>query len=193
MKDLFENLKNGSEVTSSNFTADLSLNVRGDITINKGVYSETISFYCDVSTLIYEGFVNVENLDINDTLETSFNGIPIDNEHNFKEGLKNLGLTTVAQSLEIEYKDQVEQVAIQLSKNKRIKAVFGEDVIFWQTLSESEQDIVKLEYAIKNYKTLQAYANCISKYVVVEDGTKIKPELKVLKAALKEARATKGN
>lgn len=193
MKDLFENLKNGSEVTSSNFTADLSLNVRGDITINKGVYSETISFYCDVSTLIYEGFVNVENLDINDTLETSFNGIPIDNEYNFKEGLKNLGLTTVAQSLEIEYKDQVEQVAIQLSKNKRIKAVFGEDVIFWQTLSESEQDIVKLEYAIKNYKTLQAYANCISKYVVVEDGTKIKPELKVLKAALKEARATKGN
>ena len=193
MKNLFENLKNGSKVTSNNLTADLRLNVGGDITINKGVYSETISFYCQITEMIYEGFVNVEDMDINDTLETSFNGIPIDNEHSFKEGLKNLGLTTVAQSLEIEYKDQVKQVAIQLSKNKRIKAVFGEDVKFWGTLSESEQDIVKLEYAIKNYKTLTAYANCISKYVVVEDGTKIKPELKVLKTALKEARATKGN
>jgi hypothetical protein len=189
MKNLFENLKNGSKVTSNNLTADLRLNVGGDITINKGVYSETISFYCQITEMIYEGFVNVEDMDINDTIETSFNGIPIDNEHSFKEGLKNLGLTTVAQSLEIEYKDQVKQVAIQLSKNKRIKAVFGEDVKFWGTLSESEQDIVKLEYAIKNYKTLPAYANCISKYVVVEDGTKIKPELKVLKTALKELKS----
>jgi len=186
MENIFKGLTNDSKVTSSNLRGNARFNYSGDITINKGGYSETFSFYCGVDTLMYEGFVSIDDLDINEVLETSFNGMPIDDTYKFKESLKNAGLTTLANSLEIDYKEQKKQVAIQLTKSKEVKAIFGDDVRFFETLSESEEAILKLSYAIKNYKSIQAYSNCISKYVVVEDGVKIKPELKVLKAALKE-------
>lgn len=194
MTDLFKNFKNNNEKrSSSDFKINTNLSINGSITITKGLLSNQTEYWCSIEKSIYgDKYLVLNDFDVN-LINSSFNGLPIDNLSKLKKTLSEAGLTTISDSLEISYDESVKEVALKLQANDTFKIVYGEDFLIFDALSTEEQNIIRLEYAIKTYDDLSAAAYVLKDYVKIEEGEKIKPELKVLKTALKEARARKSN
>jgi hypothetical protein len=168
------------------------LEIHGGIDIIKGALTEEISFYAKVGDSMYPGLIILEDWEINDVLGAEFNGMPIDDLCQLKSTLKESGLTTLANTLNMDSAESRKQICKQLLKDDMIKKVFGENQNFIELLSKTEKDIVHLTYAIKNYKNISENAYQLKNFCELdEDGRRIKPELKVLKAALKKLKATK--
>jgi hypothetical protein len=158
MKNLFEQFANGNaEVTSKDFCINgTSIEFYGNITITKG----GLSYNLDYSARLYEmknlmGYVGVDDWEGHGATNYVFNGIPIDNFIEFRNTLTSSGLATVAKSLEVSYKEEGKQIAIELQNHKVFKKIYGKNTIIFDTLTEDEKNILKLEYCIANYSKLQ--------------------------------------
>lgn len=195
MKNLFESFNNGNkEVTSKDGSMTANITFYGSFTIEKGGLSQELSFYASVSQMQYKGYVSIDDWEINDRTGASFNGLPVDSLRDLKSTLIGAGLSTVASSLDISNDEEELQVALQVSKDKIFKKVFGKDSIFWCTLSEDEKSILRLSAQIEKgeelYEKLSAKAHLLKRFVTIDElGQTIKPTFEELIIIVDELKA----
>lgn len=186
MNELFKSFNNGNKkVTSKDGSMSANITFHGSFTIEKGGLSQDISFYASVSGMQYKGYVALEDWEINDRMGASFNGLPIDSVCDLKSTLRSSGLSTVAESLDISEKEEERQLALQVSKDKIFKKVFGKDAILWCTLSEDERSIIQLSAQIEkgeeSYDKLNASCYFLKRFVTIdEDDNQVKPTFEEL-------------
>ena len=170
MKNLFEQFANGGgEVTSNGLSSDFRLNLSGSTTITKGGLSYTLCFYAYLAEMGIKNAVTIEDFDVNDSYDYTFNGIPIDSMDKLKTTLNNSGLSVVAQSLDVEWKDERKAVAKGVEKEKLFKKIYGKDAFMWEALTEHEQKLLKLQHFIDNYDTIAVGNYLIKDFVTEED------------------------
>jgi hypothetical protein len=201
MKNLFEQFANGgAEVSSKEFCIDgISVEFYGNLTIVKGGLSYNASY----SSRLYrmsniEHCICFDDWDIQDTSNWAFNGVPIDNIVDFKNTLKSSGLSSVAESLEVGYKAEEVQLAINIQKSKEFKKFYGKNAVLFNALTIDEKSILKLEYCVSNYDKLKPSNWCVSEFTnkveqVGDEGStrivSVVPPLEVLQEKLNELKS----
>lgn len=151
MKNLFEGLANQNNAKATYVaTKDTSgLRVGGHIKITKGILSVDLSYWGDVWTSKYDGCINLDDWDY-DIMNTYISGVKIDSISKFSESLKNMGLSSVADSLQINQEDIKEQVFLAVADSTSVKKFYDNHIFFTGLPFEQKRKIV-LDYAIKNY------------------------------------------
>jgi hypothetical protein len=140
-----------TKVQSSNAKLNVSPEFYGTIDVSKGSLSMTIHFYARMYKTKYETLVSLDDWDINETTDIKFNGVPIDSLAMLKQSMINSGLSTLASSLNIDNDDIAKQISIQIQGTNEFKTIFGDNAAMSNTLSEEEQNKIKLKFAIDNY------------------------------------------
>ena len=188
MNKLFKNFNNGNQkVSSKEFTAYPTVNFHGEITLIRGGLEQEVSYTSGLYEMNIKGYVSIEDWDIQEHLSNSFNGLPIDDLHAFKNTLKESGLQTLSDSLTIPNTDMTQQLALQLMSTSIFKKVFGKNTIIFDSLSDDEKKIVNLTHflAEDRFEKLTASSYILKDYVTTdEDGNKVKPDRSVVEIAL---------
>lgn len=157
MKNLFEQFANGGgKVTSEGLSVDFRANLYGTTTITKGGLSFTMNFYAFLDRGSIKNMVTLDDFDETDSCDYNFNGVPVDDIRQLKNTLKESGLSTVSESLDVTWKDQKFAVAKEIEKDKLFKKIYGKDAFLWDALTQDEQYIKGLEHAIENYEKVGA-------------------------------------
>lgn len=155
MKNLFEQFANGGdEVTSKGLIIDLRANLCGHTKITKGELSYTIGFNTYLCEMTIKNAITIEDFDIMESIDHNFSGVPVDSIHKLKDTLNNSGLSSIAKSLQVEWKDEKLAVAKEISKDKLFKRIYGKGAFIWEALTDDERSICKLEHTIENYETI---------------------------------------
>ena len=151
MKNLFEGLanQNNAKATYVAVKDTSGLRVSGLIKITKGALSVDLSYWGEVWTSKYEGYISLDDWDY-DMTNTYISDVKIDSISKFNEALKNMGLSTVADSLQISQEDIKEQVYLAIANSPSVKKFYDGKVLFTGLPFEQKRKIV-LDYAIKNY------------------------------------------
>lgn len=179
MNELFKNFKMGNQdVTSKDFTGHVRVNFCGDITIMKGGLEQEMAYTAYTYPMNIKGYVSFDDWDIQEQLSNSFNGLPIDDLYKFKKTLKESGLTTLADSLNVTDAETSKQIGLQLMNNPLFKKVYGKNAIMYETLSKDEQQILQLTNILKgdNFEKTTVHTYALRDYVTTdENNVKIKP------------------
>lgn len=173
---------NNTEVTSSNLDLQVSADFFGKMDITKGSLKMTISFYTRLYRMSYENCIGLDDWDINDRSDISFNGIPIDNIILLKTTLVNSGLTTIANGLDISDDEIKNEILNQVEQLKTFKEVYGKKARMFNNLSEEEKSKIKLKHSIDNYDKITLADRDIKEFLELnEEGEKSIPTLEKLK------------
>ena len=183
MENFLLNFKNtNTEVTSNNANISISPEFHGTIDVIKGSLSVRLHFFARMYKTRYgSNLISLDDWDINGISDVSFAGMPIDNLDALKTTMTNSGLTTVANSLEINNKDYEKEVCVQISKQKIFNSIFGKDAIMYDILSDKEKTNIKLTYIMNNLEDISVNNCDLKDYLVKdEDGNNVKPTLEQL-------------
>jgi hypothetical protein len=101
-----------------------------------------MNFYAFLDRGSIKNMVTIDDFDESDSRDYNFNGVPVDNIRQLKNTLKESGLSTVSESLDVTWKDQ--KIAVD------------------------EQYIKGLEHAIENYEKVGASHWYIKDFVTEE-------------------------
>ncbi len=140
-----------TQVQSSNAKLNVSPEFYGTIDITKGLLSMTKNFYARLYKTRYPDIVSLDNWDINETTDVKFSGLPIDSIDALRKSLSDSGLSTLSSGLEITDKDVSIQICLQIQETDAFKTIFGKDAVIMDTLSDNEQNKIRLKFAIDNY------------------------------------------
>jgi hypothetical protein len=186
MENFLSNFANVSkEVTSDNANVSIDPEFYGTIDITKGLLKMTIHFWAKLYKLQYENCVAINDWDINDVRNVSFGGLPVDDINKLKQTMRESGLGTVAEGLEISNEDNRKEIAKQIPQSKIFKLVYGDDVKMFELLSDEEVAKIRLKFAIDNYDKMKPTSHEIKDIVKInEHGYAIMPTLDELKAML---------
>ena len=150
MKELFESFKNTDQkVTALDSSFNYNVSLYGHTTIQKGGLEMEVSYNLHFGRMSYKNCVSIEEWDIVEIGNTSFNGLPIDDLDALKLSLKSSGLKSVANSLVIGDEDILKVASASVEKDKTFKDIFGEDAILWSALSEDEQEVFNIVFLIE--------------------------------------------
>ena len=174
MKNLFESFKNSNQVVSSSDAyLGISVEFNGSLNITKGQLTENISFYARTYKMSFANggnYISIDEWHINDTASVSFNGLPIDDIEKLKTTLNNSGLSTLANSLEIEHKEREIEIAKQIQGSKLFKTIYGKDAVMWNALDKQDQHFKKLEEALINYDNISIHTYVVKDYLKEDEG-----------------------
>lgn len=186
MENFLSNFANVSkEVTSKSDNVSIEPTFNGNIELTKGLLKEKISFYARVYESVFSGYASLDDWDLNEVYDVSFNGIPIDNIDKLKATLKDSGLKTVAEGLEVGSEDYRKAISDEIQKSKFFKAIFGDDAKMFDSLTKEEQTKVRLKHAIEHYDDVRANTFYVQEFLKLdENGNKVLPTLDELKAML---------
>lgn len=182
MENIFSGLEvlNG-EVSSKILGDSFHLNLSGEIEVTKGNLSCTYNFWCNTFEYKYaENLIGFDDVDW-DFCGAKLGNLPIDSLNTLKSKLAESGLTTLANSLEIDNHEIRKQISLHLASNKTLIKVYGKKFRIFENLSEEEQTILKLDYVISNYDSRGVYEK--TQFNITEDdeeGNKIVPTLEQL-------------
>lgn len=182
MENIFSGLEvlNG-EVSSKILGDSFHLNLSGEIEVTKGNLSCTYNFWCNTFEYKYaENLIGFDDVDW-DFCGAKLGNLPIDSLNTLKSKLAESGLTTLANSLEIDNHEIIKQISLHLASNKTLIKVYGKKFRIFENLSEEEQTILKLDYVISNYDSRGVYEK--TQFNITEDdeeGNKIVPTLEQL-------------
>ena len=157
MKNLFEGLANQNNAQATYVAVEdhSGLRVGELIKITKGIVSIDLSYWGEVWPSKYEGYVALDDWDY-DVRNTYISGVKIDSLSKFNEALKNMGLSSVADSLKISEEDIKEQVYLAVANSPSVKKFYDGKVLFTGLPFEQRRKIV-LDYSISNYDKAQAW------------------------------------
>jgi hypothetical protein len=157
MKNLFEGLanQNNAKATYVAVKDTSGLRVSGLIKIIKGALSVDLNYWGEVWKSKYEGYVSLDDWDY-DMSNTYISDVKIDSLSKFNEALKNMGLSSVADSLKISEEDIKEQVYLAVANSPSVKKFYDGKVLFTGLTFEQKRKIV-LDYSISNYDKAQAW------------------------------------
>ena len=127
-----------AEVTTNVVKENVYPELNGTISLSKGIYSVEYSWWGRVSPMYkMEDFISIEELEFDVVIET-IEGLPIDNFSQFKQGLIDHGMNSVAFSLNLDDSEVREIIMATIPNHKYYKALFGDKRIF-TTLSDEEK------------------------------------------------------
>ncbi len=125
-------LKDAQQVVSQ-VDERFNLEVNGTIKVEKGDLVVELDYWCRVYTSGYTN--NAICLDDWEVTSARYEiaGLKIDNYQDFTQGLKNNGLSSVADSLKI---SEREALVESLKTNTTIKKLYGKNIIIWDAMSQ---------------------------------------------------------
>ena len=127
-----------AEVTTNVVKENVCPELNGKIVINKGIYSVEYTWWGRVATIYkMEDYIVVEDLDFESNKET-IKDLPIDNFAQFRQGLTDHGMNSVAESLTINDSEVRDIILSIIPNHKYYKPLFGDKTIF-ATLSDEEK------------------------------------------------------
>lgn len=126
---LLGDIKN-AEVTTSVVQENVYPELNGTISITKGILKVEYTWYGRVTPMYkMEEFITIDDLEF-DGLKESIEGLEIDNFHQFRQGLIDHGMKSVAESLTIEDSIIKEEIYKVIPNHKYYKALYGKKKFF---------------------------------------------------------------
>ena len=154
------NLFNGLQVVSGevkaelvNDSVDIEVSFRGEVALTKGNFEQTQNYYFNRCELTRFGYVDCDDWDIEEGY-SKLGGLPIDSLHQLKQTLINSGLSTLANSLGFDDAEKRKAVFLAIENSKGFKKQFGKNAKVWRVLTDIEQKVVRINYAIDNYDAI---------------------------------------
>ena len=145
------------EVTTSVVKENVYPEINGTVIITKGIVSFEVSYYGRLSEMYkMENFINMDDIEI-EINKTTINGLKIDNFNQFKQGLIDHGMKSVADSLTIDDSVITECIYKMIPKHKYYKSLFGKKP-FLKALSLEEQKLAYVD-AMRKDNTFMESAN----------------------------------
>jgi hypothetical protein len=186
MENFLSNFANVSkEVTSECAKIKVSPEFYGTIGIKKGLLNMKIRFFVRLYKSLWDNCVSIDDWDITEIFNISFGDMPIDDIDKLKSTLRDSGLKSVAEGLEINRDDMLREVSKQIESSKQFKDLFGEEYRMFYLLSEEEKNKIHLKYAIDNYEKIAIHSFEVRNFLKLdENGNKVMPTLDELKAML---------
>ena len=127
-----------AEVTSNVEKENVYPELNGTISLSKGIFKAEYTWYGRVSPMYkMEDYITVEDIEFEELKET-IEGLEIDNFHQFRQGLIDHGMKSVADSLTINDDVIREEIYKTIPKHKYYKALYGKKKIF-STLTDDEK------------------------------------------------------
>jgi hypothetical protein len=127
-----------AEVTTNVVKENVYPELNGTISISKGIYSVEYTWWGRVSPMYkMEDYITVDDLEFEGSVE-SIEGLPIDNFHQFRQGLIDHGMKSVAETLTIDDAEVHNLIMATIPNHKCYKALFGDKRMF-STLSDEEK------------------------------------------------------
>ena len=127
-----------AEVTTNVVKENVYPELNGTITISKGIYSVEYTWWGRVCPMYkMEDYIVVDELEFEGNIE-SIEGLPIDNFAQFRQGLIDHGMKSVAESLTINDEEVNNIIKATIPNHKYYKALFGDKRMF-STLSDDEK------------------------------------------------------
>ena len=127
-----------AELTTNVVKENVYPELNGTITISKGIYSVEYTWWGRVSPMYkMEDYIVVDELEFESNIE-SIEGLPIDNFRQFRQGLIDHGMKSVAESLTIDDAEVSKIIKSTIPNHKYYKALFGDKRMF-SSLSDDEK------------------------------------------------------
>ena len=127
-----------AEVTTNVVKENVYPELNGTITISKGIYSVEYTWWGRVSPMYkMEDYITVDDLEFEGNIE-SIEGLPIDNFSQFRQGLIDHGMKSVAESLTIDDEEVHNLIKATIPNHKYYKVLFGDKRMF-SSLSDDEK------------------------------------------------------
>jgi|688.fasta_scaffold376442_3 hypothetical protein len=127
-----------AEVTTSVVQENVYPELNGTITLSKGILKVEYTWYGRVTPMYkMEDYITIDDLEFEGGKE-NIEGLEIDNFHQFRQGLIDHGMKSVAESLTIDDSIIREEIYKTIPKHKYYKALYGDKKIF-STLSDEEK------------------------------------------------------
>jgi len=176
---LLGDIKN-AEVTTSVVKENVYPELNGTISITKGILNSSYTWWGRVSPMYkMEEYITIDDLEFEGEKE-SIEGMQIDNFHQFRQGLIDHGMKSVADSLTLDDDDVKEEIYKSIPKHKYYKALYGKKK-FFHTLTDDEkrlayvkamrEDITfhdKNSFLKKNLGWVDEDGNILTNEVIVE-------------------------
>jgi hypothetical protein len=157
MSDLFKGLKavSGAIATKElNSTAEISISFRGEFQMSKGAFVQTLHYWTREAYENRYGYIAIEDDWEHEEESATLDELPIDNVNQFKETLRNSGLRTIADSLGFTEEEKTKAMFSTIQESKGFKKHYGKNAKSWELLTNDEQEMAKLNYAINKYDEL---------------------------------------
>jgi hypothetical protein len=127
-----------TEVTTSVVKENVYPELNGTIKVTKGIYSAEYTWWGRVTPMYkMEDYIGIDDLEFEGNTEI-IEGLPIDNFNQFRQGLIDHGMKSVAESLDISDAEVRTLIMATIPKHKHYKGLFGKKK-FFPTLSMEEQ------------------------------------------------------
>ena len=127
-----------AEVTTNVEKENVYPELNGTISLSKGIFKAEYTWYGRVSPMYkMEDYITVEDMEFEELKET-IEGLEIDNFHQFRQGLIDHGMKSVADSLTINDDVVREEIYKTIPKHKYYKALYGKKKIF-SSLTDDEK------------------------------------------------------
>lgn len=150
-----------AEVTTKVEKENVYPELNGTISLSKGIFKAKYTWYGRVSPMYkMEDYITVEDMEFEGESE-SIEGLEIDNFHQFRQGLIDHGMKSVADSLTINDDVIKEEIYKTITKHKYYKALYGKKKLF-HTLTDDEKRLAYVK-AMREDITFIANYNQIKK------------------------------
>jgi hypothetical protein len=157
MKTLFEGLanQNNASITSTlkNDTSDLRAG--GRLVVTKGIISIELNYWTNVWKHRIDGYIVADDWDW-DTLYTFVSGVKVDSLSKFNEGLTNMGLSSISESLKITNEEIRDEIMKAVDVSPSVRSLFPGKKLF-NSLSREQKRKIILDDAIVNYDKADAW------------------------------------
>jgi hypothetical protein len=178
MENLFNNLQEPTgDIKVSIEKEWLSLNLRGTIKLQKGNFSQSFTYWGNVSKINYNSsnYITISDYDW-DTHITMLGNLKIDSISKLRTTLENSGLKTLSDSLDFSTEEIKKAIFSIVPNSTIVKNVFGENFILWESLTDNERKIIKVKDAIENYNDYFVNTPYKLKYLILKEDGKLNGE-----------------
>ncbi len=154
-QNLLEGLKGlKGEVKSSTVSSYLGIQFNGRVKIERGNFSMNIYFYATVHETNHKGVIKIDDWDVNESDEHTFNGLPIDNISSFKTKLTEWGLGSIGNKLSFSNDEEKTAICLSMLENEELKKLYGKKFKVWELLSADEQKLLELQLVVETYENV---------------------------------------
>jgi len=154
--DLFKGIAplNG-EVVRSEVKDHSSVRISGTVELTKGNLTQRYNFWADSYASRYKGYYECSDWDWEVEYEKLTIGeIPVDNIYDFKKGLRANGLTSLADSFEIDEDTIKDAVFKSIDEMKRVSTFFGKGMKCFNALPQDEKHKICVDFVIEHFDTI---------------------------------------
>lgn len=157
MKTLFEGLanQNNASITSKLEKDTSDLRAGGRLVITKGIISIELNYWTNVWEHRIDGYIVADDWDW-DTLYTFVSGVKVDSLSKFNEGLTNMGLSSISESLKITNEEIRDEIMKAVDVSPSVRSLFPGKKLF-NSLSREQKRKIILDDAIVNYDKADAW------------------------------------